>query len=252
MAAVSEQDSSLANQCLALCQALNAHGKDFRFSLTIGDNFSFSLDARGGKVTGSKSKMKRTSPSTARRNARRRNEFLAKKNIPAPASKEDHADLDTTNRQSVAEQVRYPCDHCDSIFKTRNGLKIHIGKSHKEPLNSPEVLRENPTQLLLSVSPLKENRREEPCPNCGCNMSSAHLCEDEPEVEDETKKEDTENDETICDCTNPVCCACHHKNSCRCANWKPERSTRHCTCTFFKARPGGLKAPTCGSLKYPE
>ena len=203
-------------------------------------------------ITGSKSKRKRTSPSTVRRNARRRNEFLAKKNIPAPASKEDHADLDTTNQQSVAEQVAYPCDHCDTVFKTRNGLKIHIGKSHKEPLNSPEVLRENPTQLLLSVSPSKENRREEPCPNCGGNMSSAHLCEDEPEVEDETKKEDTENEETICDCTNPVCCACHHKKSCPCANWKPERTTRHCTCTFFKARPGGLKAPTCDSLKYQE
>ena len=91
-------------------------------------------------------------------------------------------------------------------------------------------------------------------------MSPTHLCRDddlavEPEVGGEDKQEDIDKGEIICNCTNSLCCACHHKKSCRCANYHPERSTWHCTCTYFKARPCGPRpnmVPTCGSLKHPE
>ena len=91
MAAVSENDSSLANKCLALCQALNNQGKAFKFSLTISNTFSFSLDSRERTVPIPKAGKKRTSPSTRKRNARRRKQFLEKKSTRS--SEENQADL---------------------------------------------------------------------------------------------------------------------------------------------------------------
>ena len=258
MAAVSENDSSLADKCLAFCQAMNSQGKAFKFSLSISNTFSFSLDSRGGAEPLPNSGRKRASPSTLKRNARRRSEFLGKKNATAPVSEENQVDLETS--QQALETDTFKCDQCATAFKTRNGLKIHTGKSHKQAPNSPEKLRETSSQSLLAVSPTRENSRTELCPNCGEDMSPTHLCQDddlavEPEVGGEDKQEDIDKGEIICNCTNSLCCACHHKKSCRCANYHPERSTWHCTCTYFKARPGGPRpnmVPTCGSLKHPE
>ena len=70
MDAVNESDSSLVNKCLDLCHALAGQGKAFKFSLTIGSTFTFSLESREGKETPPTRKKK--SPSTLRRNAKRR------------------------------------------------------------------------------------------------------------------------------------------------------------------------------------
>ena len=75
--AAGAMDSSLVSQCLAFCQTLANQGKDFSFNLT-NSTFSFSLDTRESKVKDTLAK-KRTSPSTKRRNVRRREEFLRKK-----------------------------------------------------------------------------------------------------------------------------------------------------------------------------
>ena len=198
MAAVSENDSSLADKCLAFCQAMNSQGKAFKFSLSIGNTFSFSLDSRGGAEPVPNSGRKRGSPSTLKRNARRRSEFLGKKNATAPVSEENQVDLETS--QQALETDTFKCDQCATAFKTRNGLKIHTGKSHKQAPNSPEKLRETSSQSLLAVSPTRENSRTEPCPNCGEDMSPTHLCQDddlavEPEVGGEDKQEDIDKGE---------------------------------------------------------
>ena len=86
MTAVGESDSSLAAKCLDLCQVLAGQGLAFNFSLSIGSTFSFSLEARGkgqALATQGKNKKKKT-PSTLRRNARRRTEFLKKKLEDSP------------------------------------------------------------------------------------------------------------------------------------------------------------------------
>ena len=75
--AADAMDSSLVSQCLAFCQTLANQGKDFSFNLT-NSTFSFSLDTRESKVKDTLGK-RRTSPSTKRRNVRRREEFLRKK-----------------------------------------------------------------------------------------------------------------------------------------------------------------------------
>ena len=234
MAAVSENDSSLANKCLALCQALNNQGKAFKFSLTIGMSFSFSLDSGGRTVQLPipKTGRKRTSPSTKKRNASRRKQFLAKKNTPA--SEENQADLET-NQQALVEKQTFKCDQCDTVFKTSNGLKIHIGKSHKAP-KSPEKLRETSSEPLPALSPSREDRRAEPCPNCGGDMSPTHLCQDddpvvEQEVVDKDKKDDSGKAICTCDCELPICCNCQHEQGCFCCDENPNSGV--CNCEGF-------------------
>ena len=87
MTAVGESDASLATKCLDFCQALTSQGKAFKFSLVLGPDFSFSLDTRDEvpnlDIKRMASARKKPSPSTLRRNARRRAEFLSKKQSPA-------------------------------------------------------------------------------------------------------------------------------------------------------------------------
>ena len=86
MTAVGE--TGLATKCLDFCQTLSSQGSAFKFSLTMGSNFSFSLDTRGVAldIQAKIPLKKKPSPSTLRRNARRREAFLNKKRNPAPSS----------------------------------------------------------------------------------------------------------------------------------------------------------------------
>ena len=84
-ALVSGEDTPLANKCFDFCKALASQGMTFSFSLTLGSNFSVSLQTREmapHSVCKDKA-WKKKSPSTIRRNARRREAFLQKKQSPA-------------------------------------------------------------------------------------------------------------------------------------------------------------------------
>ena len=77
--AVNEKDVSLVSQCLAFCQTLVSQGRAVNLSLKICSSFIFSQDTKDNeKVPAAKAK-KKVSPSTQRRNQRRRKEFLASK-----------------------------------------------------------------------------------------------------------------------------------------------------------------------------
>ena len=79
----SGENSSLAIKCMDFCHALASQGMAFSFSLSVGRDFSFSLDARDKKkatpVLTEQVIKKKLSPSQVRRNARRRQEFLKRK-----------------------------------------------------------------------------------------------------------------------------------------------------------------------------
>ena len=80
-------DEDLASKCIGLCHALASQNKSFSFSLTVGSNFSFSLDTRemvsDNQTKKAKKKKSSPSPSTIRRSARRREQFLKKKQAQA-------------------------------------------------------------------------------------------------------------------------------------------------------------------------
>ena len=157
-----EDNSNLASQCMAFCQALASKGQIFSFTLKVGSSFAFSLDTReNGSSTLSK---KRKSPSTRRRNARRRAEFLAKKR--GPPESESSAGKTTPEKVARPEKGRdFKCDQCDKDFKSENGLKIHVGKTHNKvdsDLATPEVARNQlRSSVSLSASPLLNTSREE-------------------------------------------------------------------------------------------
>ena len=81
-------ETDLANKCLDFCQTLSSRGSAFKFSLTMGSTFSFSLDTNvlTSDIQVKYVPKKKPSPSTIRRNARRREAFLNKKRSPAPSS----------------------------------------------------------------------------------------------------------------------------------------------------------------------
>ena len=82
-----EEDAKLVSQCLEFCQTLAGKSLSFSFSLTIGTNFSFSVDTMGKQALAPKEKKKKPTPSAMRRNARRREEFLNKKLNASTAEK---------------------------------------------------------------------------------------------------------------------------------------------------------------------
>ena len=156
MTDVGEADSSLATQCLALCQSLTSQGMVFNFSLAIGSTFSFSLDTKSKETLPSKAK-KKVSPSTLKRNMRRREEFLKKKSIPSEAEKSEPD-------KEASQGATFQCDQCENVFRNEKGLKIHKGKAHKT-VSPVEKVRMSSLDSSLEVSPIKESGRIIPCHN---------------------------------------------------------------------------------------
>ena len=169
MAGAGQTNASLMTQCLDFCQALSQQGRGFKLSVTVGSDFTFSLDTKETRPVKDNKTKKRISPSTKRRNAKRRAEFLSKKSPPEAAVA---TGLETNQ-----------CDQCDSTFKTQNGLKIHNGKAHKED-PPPEKVRNPPSQPALVCSPIREAMRVEPCHNCGLDMSPSHQCPSDSAMHD--------------------------------------------------------------------
>ena len=200
----SGEESSLATKCMDFCHALASQGKDFRFSLTIGPTFTFSLDTKEGKKTMPARSKK--SPSALKRNAKRRQVFLMKKSQYEAASS---TGLES-NQKPVTQLEAFQCDHCESSFKTENGLKIHRGKSHKEA-SSTEKLRKSSTQSSLLVSPIRDQGRVETCHNCGMDMSPTHQCQSD---------HDSTLDDAIEVKKSPTCKGQHHTlGPCGCTEW---------------------------------
>ena len=126
---------------MEFCQALASQGQTFHFSLAMGPTFSFSLDTRRKEVMSSG--FKKLSPSTQRRNTKRREEFLIKK-------KQTPSTVDSPVEKAVVSD--FPCDQCDYSNGSEKGLRQHKrmkqGKSQPEHQlqssspSSPESLRQ--------------------------------------------------------------------------------------------------------------
>ena len=211
MAREDEVDSPpLLSKCLDFCQALARQGHTFNISIAIGTSFSFSLDTRSKEVVTSKVIKKKASPSTLRRNAKRRAEFLARKQQNSSPR---------TSSDPAATELK--CDHCEYEAASVKGLKQHTRMKHKEV--EIERMRKPSDRPPLSVSPIKDQNREEPCHNCGGEDSPGHQCEEDPA--DQVCRLDR-----ICDCSNPDCCDCVHDDSCQC--FEDCEATAYCDCTI--------------------
>ena len=128
MAAPVVSDSSfMASQCMAFCQTLASQGKAFKLELKIGETFSFSLDTK--KEISSPipvQKARKVSPSTMKRNALRRQKFLASKN---KASAEKVA-TENPAENSVIQKPSVSCEECSHTIQTVGGMKLHVKNKH--------------------------------------------------------------------------------------------------------------------------
>ena len=208
MAGVDIVDSPMLSKCLDFCQALASQGQAFNISISIGPSFSFSMDTRSKEMKGPLVK-KRTSPSTLRRNARRRAEFLDKKQ-QNPSSR---IPLDNA---TASEKPK--CDQCEYKAASEKGLRQHVRMKHNKPemaAGTPEILRsQRDFSTSLTSSPLLTTR-EDICKNCGDPFSPGHQCEG--------------NLGTMgCSCSNSNCCGCHHDDSCECR--QSNKQTAFCDC----------------------
>ena len=193
MATAGEADCSLASKCMDFCQALASQGLPFHFSLNMGPDFTFSLDTRG-KAKAVPVVKKKVSPSTQRRNARRREEFLLKKRqrlstVDAPVEK--------------ATVPQFSCDQCDYTNVSEKGLRQHIRMKHRrEQLENqlqkssspatPESLRFSTQATSLASSPPLHSSREEACPNCDGSLTSDHQCDSESDCDEEDDDDEEE------------------------------------------------------------
>ena len=160
MAAVAEVGSTLLSKCLDFCQALSSKGQAFNFSVAIGPDFTFSMDTRSKAV--SPGIKKKASPSTLRRNARRREEYLQRKQNPSTVNS-------TEEVETVSDALS--CDQCDYKPASEKGLRQHKRMKHKpsQPALSsesssqatPEKIRSSCDPAPLAVSPIVEARRDE-------------------------------------------------------------------------------------------
>ena len=169
MSTAASEEDSMASKCLAFCQALVSQGQVFNFSLSIGSDFTFSLDTRS-KAFKSQGNKKKPSPSTLRRNARRRAEFMAKKQQIPPSR--------ISNGEAVQTSTVFPCDQCDYLGASEKGLKQHARMKHRKAEatpSSPEALRsKGESSRSLIGSPLPLHNREENCRNCDGPFSPGH------------------------------------------------------------------------------
>ena len=162
MTAVTEVGSSLLTKCLDFCQALSNQGQVINFSVAIGPDFTFSLDTR--RKEGSTVARKKASPSTVKRNARRKEEYLKRKNKPSS--------VNTTEELEVVSNAP-KCDQCNFKAASEKGLRQHQRMKHKpsmvassensENQTSPEceILREEELKVSLNISQPSGTRDDE-------------------------------------------------------------------------------------------
>ena len=157
---LSEDDAKLASQCLEFCQTLADKSLTFSFSLTIGSSFSFSVDTRGKEALAPKRKKK--TPSTLRRDARRREELMKKK---FDASIE----ISSQSEQASAREAEVP-------GKAPPVLHHHPSPPTSERRQVIVVGREKAllsfNQLDGSASPSSPARRPPPPPLTSCTVST--------------------------------------------------------------------------------
>ena len=106
---VSEEDAKLVSQCLDLCQTLAGKSLAFSFSLTI---------------------RKKKSPSTLRRDARRREQFLRKKFDAPNAASSSHSEQAEAPVLKTPEKERLPPPISD------RSLTPVLGEGREEPPSS--------------------------------------------------------------------------------------------------------------------
>ena len=165
---LNENNAALLSQCLDFCQTLANKSLTFSFNFTLGDSFSFSVDTSEKKALAAKVKRKKKTPSTLRRNAKRREEFLKKKLETSTGS--GHVSVE----EAVSKQVEEALVKHTTPEKERD--RDHIVDLVLSPVCGQRDDEDTmplplPTLSLVCDRPDKRSRRG---PKCGKTFNSEH------------------------------------------------------------------------------
>ena len=128
MEEVTVGDSSLAHQCLALCQTLASQGRTFSLALTAGSSFIFSMESNGIAVPAQVVKKKSRPSTLLKRKLESSFEMKAPSEYPSSAST-----VVGPSQLSSAMRVEgrpFQCDLCHAAFVSKHGLKYHTESTH--------------------------------------------------------------------------------------------------------------------------
>ena len=117
---VSEDKAALVSKCLDFCQTLATKLPIFSFALTLGNGFSFTLDTSEKEALSSKAMKKKKTPSTLRRDARRRSEFLKKK-LEVSTGNASPQSENVSAEEAIEEVVKrrfVKCEQCKNVVKS--------------------------------------------------------------------------------------------------------------------------------------
>ena len=153
--------AALAKQCMDFCQHMDAKGKTYKFSLMLGSDFTFTLDTREEATTTKKEVRKKLSPSSIRRNARRKAEFLEKKTVTSdesPSNNEKESGTSDKNAETMPEKdVNVSVDLDQPVIQQN---------SEKQPWRRPSSCRRCGLPTRGHPGPYGEQR---------CRVSLHHL-----------------------------------------------------------------------------
>ena len=156
--------TSLTHKCLELCHALTNQRQAFKFSIMLGTSFSFVLDTRSQEDTQQCMK-KKPSPSSLKRNQRRRQEFCERRKTEDPEVKVTH------------KKAKYKCELCDFEINSQRELETHMERKHK----GNDQLGGSTLPLIRSADGINEEYQV--CKACGKEFGSNVFLELHKEME---------------------------------------------------------------------
>ena len=148
--------------------------------------------------------------------------LVVEKGLPPSRLMEQHAAASTTAPSSPAQssgqvkEKQFQCDECDFSSESQRGLKVHVGRSHK----NPEILREELLEDSLNLSQSQASDIREDVSSSKVDLSSMetdlvlpHFCGPNPTRQDESE------DQYVFACDD-----CFHL-------WRTKEEVQNCSCS---------------------
>ena len=119
-------------------------------------------------------------------------------------------------QSSGPKEKQFQCDQCDFSSESQRGLKVHVGRSHK----NPEILREELLEDSLNLSQSQASDIREDVSSSKVDLSSMetdlvlpHFCGPNPTRQDESE------DQYVFACDD-----CFHL-------WRTKEEVQNCSCS---------------------
>ena len=104
--------------------------------------------------------------------------LVVEKGLPPSRLMEEHAAISSAPFDQSTGAKKFKCDQCEFTSDSQRGLKVHVGRSHK----NPEVLRDEKHDQSLDLS-FASSKREE------ISSLNADVAAEEQEEEEQREKE---------------------------------------------------------------